>query len=125
VLDSACLTWARKSGPFWRFANWSSIMTTTVLQLDDLLKPIRGPRPGGDDLRLTSDWTKIRGTKPNPYDPADKGIWTPKNSVEVGWPQLFEKTTEAIRDRSKDLQLAIWLAEASTRLHGFAGVRDS
>ena len=30
-----------------------------------------------------------------------------------------------LRDRTKDLQIAIWLTEANMKLHGFAGLRDS
>jgi len=100
-------------------------MPTPAVLKDDLLKPIRIDKPGGDDLRPTIEWIKIRETRPNPYDDGDKGIWTPKNSNETGWPLLLEKTSSALRDKSKDLQLAIWLTEASTRLHGFAGLRDS
>jgi type VI secretion system protein ImpA len=100
-------------------------MPTPSVLKDDLLKPIRVDKPGGDDLRPTVDWIKIRETRPNPYDQGDKGIWTPKGSNDTGWPQLFEKTVSALRDKSKDLQLAIWLTEASTRLYGFAGMRDS
>jgi type VI secretion system ImpA family protein len=66
----------------------------------------------------------IKNARPNPYESADRGIWTKQNS-DTGWPQLYEKATGALKEKSKDLQIAIWLAEASTRLHGFAGLRDS
>src|SRR5688572_3003332 len=100
-------------------------MPTPTILLDDLLTPISPDKPAGEDLRSTGDWSKIRDARPNPYDAADKGIWTPKNSLETGWPQLFEKTAAALKDKSKDLQIAIWLTEAAARLHGFAGLRDS
>src|SRR5262245_42473068 len=100
-------------------------MPTPATLPDDLLSPIRPDKPAGDDLRSTADWTKIRSTRPNPYDGDDKGIWTKQNEADAGWPQLLEKTSAALREKSKDLQLAIWLTEASTRLHGFAGLRDS
>jgi len=100
------------------------MMATPAILPDDLLKPIKPDRPGGEDLRLTPDWIKIRDARPSPFAHIDKGIWTPKNAADTGWPQLFEKTTAAIKEKSKDLQLAIWLTEASTRLHGFAGLRD-
>src|SRR5947209_13804735 len=100
-------------------------MPTPAVLKDDLLKPIRVDKPGGDDLRPTVDWIRIHETRPNTDVDGDKGIWTPKNSNETGCPLLLEKTSSALRDKSKDLQLAIWLTEASTRLHGFAGLRDS
>ena len=88
------------------------MMPTPAILPDDLLKPIKDGKPAGEDLRPTPEWIKIRDARP-------KGIWTLNNSPEAGWPQLFEKTTTALKDKSKDLQLAIWLTEASTRLHGF------
>jgi len=99
-------------------------MPTPATLPDDLLKPIRPDKPGGDDLRATSDWAKIKNARPNPYD-GDQGIWTKQSSTDAGWPQLLELTTGIIRKKSKDLQVAIWLTEASTCLNGFAGLRDS
>ena len=100
-------------------------MPTPATLPDDLLTPIRPEQPAGDDLRSTGDWASIRAAKPNPYDSGDQGIWTKQSSGDTGWPQLLEKTAIAIKEKSKDLQLAIWLAEANTRVHGFAGLRDS
>src|ERR1039458_2422458 len=39
-----------------------------------------------------------------------------------GWAE--ELATAMLRDRSKDLQLALWLTEANIKLHGFPGLRD-
>ena len=33
-------------------------------------------------------------------------------------------TAELLRTRTKDLQLAVWSAEAGARLHGFRGLAD-
>jgi hypothetical protein len=38
---------------------------------------------------------------------------------------LFDVLCECLAHKAKDLRLAMWLTEASVRLHGFAGLRDS
>src|SRR5206468_995807 len=41
------------------------------------------------------------------------------------WPLVIKLTKEALATRSKDLQLAVWLAEAMLRREGFAGFRSA
>ncbi len=100
-------------------------MPTPTTLPDDLLTPIRPERPAGDDLRAAADWISIRNARPSVSSGNDDGIYAKQSPLDAGWPQLFDKASTAIQKKSKDLQLAIWLTEANTRLFAFAGVRDS
>jgi type VI secretion system protein ImpA len=40
------------------------------------------------------------------------------------WRLVVKLASDAIRDKSKDLWIAVWLLEGLVRLHGFAGLRD-
>src|SRR5439155_21715399 len=40
------------------------------------------------------------------------------------WDRVIELGTDLLRRRTKDLQIAAWVTEALTKLHGFAGLRD-
>ena len=89
-----------------------------------VLAPIVGARPAGDDLSASADWVAIRKARPNLYDVEDKQDWEPADPVKSDWFLLKEVTESALCNKSKDLRLALFLAEACVRLHGFAGVRD-
>lgn len=99
-------------------------MPTPRVISDNLLAPISPDRPAGEDLQATQDWVDLKKARPNPYEVADKGIWEPVESSNSGWAVLRELASAALERKSKDLRIAIWLTEASIRLHGFAGLRD-
>ena len=50
-----------------------------------------------------------------------QGVW--KRELKVGdFPQVISLTTTALKERTKDLQIAAWLTEALIRQEGFAGL---
>ena len=56
-------------------------------------------------------------------------IWNPasgrrKSSKTADWRLVEELASACSANRSKDLQLALWLTEAGIKLHGFPGLRD-
>ncbi|MGH7627720.1 MAG: type VI secretion system protein TssA [Gemmatimonadaceae bacterium] len=88
---------------------------------DDLLNPIAGPNPGGADLRYDPLYDKIKEAR-REDDDAPQGEWQHTRKV-ADWPQVIKLTGDAIATKSKDLQLAAWLAEAMLRREGFGGFR--
>ncbi|HEX5408558.1 MAG TPA: type VI secretion system protein TssA [Gemmatimonadaceae bacterium] len=88
---------------------------------DDLLNPIAGPNPGGADLRYDPLYDKIKEAR-REDDDAPQGEWQHARKV-ADWPQVIKLTGDAIATKSKDLQLAAWLAEAMLRREGFGGFR--
>src|SRR5438067_10345848 len=98
-------------------------MPTAQLYTDDLLDPISAEQPAGADLRWTPEWDRIKEAR-RADDGLDPGKWAKRERKTADWRLVQEIAAEMLRERSKDLQLAIWLTEASVKLHGFAGLRD-
>jgi type VI secretion system protein ImpA len=98
-------------------------MPTALLDTDDLLDPISPDQPAGSDQRWTADWDRIKEAR-RADDGLDSGKWAKKERKAADWRLAKELATAMLRERSKDLQLALWLTEANIKLHGFPGLRD-
>ena len=98
-------------------------MATASWVSDDLLDPITAEQPAGVDLRWTSEWDRIKEAR-RADDGLDSGKWAKKDQKASDWPRVRDLVTSALRERSKDLQLALWLTEAEIKLRGFEGLRD-
>ena len=89
-----------------------------VLDLDALLQPIPGANPAGeplaDTLRMELDTNR---REPIPGDDTTSH-W------KADWPKVLRVTTETLTGGGKDIHAAARLVEASTKLHGAAGLRD-
>jgi type VI secretion system protein ImpA len=98
-------------------------MPTEQLLSDDLLDPITAEQPAGADLRWTPEWDRIKEAR-RADDTLDSGKWAKKGRKLSDWTLVKDLVTATLRERSKDLQLALWLTEANIKLHGFPGLRD-
>lgn len=97
-------------------------MTTTSLR-DELLVPIPGANPGGVELRGLPVYDKIKVARTEDEDMPQGGWETARKTAD--WSQVIKLTKEAIATQSKDLQLAVWMAEAMLVREGFAGFRSA
>jgi len=88
---------------------------------DELLAPIPGANPGGVELRYDPLFDKIKEARREDED-IPQGDWQTTRKT-ADWTQVVKLTTDALATKSKDLQLAVWLAEAMLRRDGFAGFR--
>jgi len=98
-------------------------MATRQLYADVLLDPISADQAVGVDLRWTPEWDRITEAR-RADDPLASGKWAQKERKVADWRLTHELATSLLQERSKDLQLAMWLTEASIKLHGFPGLRD-
>lgn len=92
-----------------------------VLDIAALLAPVPGDDPAGTRLPLPirQKLDALRKEfEPHPDDPA-----APPVPKKPDWPTVKRLAEETLKT-SKDLELAIRLTEALTRLAGFAGLRD-
>ena len=90
-----------------------------------VLAPIPGLHPAGEDIRGLNLWVDITKARPKPDGlPPDRG-WQQANQIRTDWPTYRDILEKALRDVSKDLELATFLTEASTRVFGFQGARDA
>ncbi|HTM48381.1 MAG TPA: type VI secretion system protein TssA [Bryobacteraceae bacterium] len=88
----------------------------------DLLNPVPGPNPSGEDLRYNPIYDKIREARRQDDDLA-QGAWQKERKV-ADYPAVMKLTQDALVTKSKDLQLAAWLTEALLFREKFGGLRD-
>jgi type VI secretion system protein ImpA len=98
-------------------------MPTALLYTDDFLEPVSPEQPVGSDLRWTAEWDRIKEAR-RADDDLNSGKWAKKERKIADWRLVEELASGMLRNRSKDLQLALWLTEAGMKLHGFPGLRD-
>ncbi len=98
-------------------------MSSDLLLSDVILDPISTDHPAGVDLRWTPEWDRIKEER-RADDDLDAGKWVKKERKAADWRSVRELTISALKNQTKDLQLALWLTEANMRLYGFPGLRD-
>jgi len=86
----------------------------------DLLNPIPGPNPAGENLRYAPVYDQIREAR-REEEAITEGDWqTP--GKKANWPLVIKLASDALATKSKDLQLAAWLTEALIRTEGYAAL---
>lgn len=96
--------------------------TPPLIEIDDWLAPIPGDDPAGRDLSYEPEYDQIREARRS-EDTSNQGDWKRETKV-ADWESVVVLGEECLREKTKDLQIAAWVAEALTRLHGFPGLRD-
>lgn len=92
------------------------------VNLSLFLEPIPGALPSGESLRYTNIYDKIREARREEDDKLPQGVW--KSEVKkADWDQVDRLCTDALQNRSKDLQIAAWLTEAWLHLEGVGGLK--
>src|SRR3954466_8919825 len=87
---------------------------------EDLLNPIPGANPSGENLKYSPVYDKIKEAR-RQDDDAPQGEWQRERKV-ADFASVLRLGNEAIATRSKDLQLAAWLTEALLNREGFQGL---
>jgi type VI secretion system protein ImpA len=100
----------------------SSAFAGRVIDLDALLAPISGDNPAGENLQYSGLHDEIREARREDED-LEQGEWQHDRKA-ADWPRVVSLATEALATRTKDLQIAAWLAEALVKTQGFIGLRD-
>lgn len=90
-----------------------------LLEFSKLLAPISGDNPCGESLRWDPVWDEISALRKARTDAVSE-----TDDVEADWAKVQEVASGALEQRSKDLMIAGWLAEALVHTNGFAGLRD-
>jgi len=88
----------------------------------DILTPIPGDNPGGENLRYAPIYDKIKEARREEED-VPQGDWAHDRKV-ADWPLTIKLISEALATKSKDLQLAAWLTEALLRKEGISGLKE-
>jgi type VI secretion system protein ImpA len=93
-----------------------------VIDVDALLEPIPGENPAGENLQYSGLHDEIREAR-RAEDALAQGDWQ-REVKSADWDRVIALAGGALKEKTKDLQIAAWLAEALVRTAGFAGLRD-
>lgn len=88
---------------------------------EELLAPIPGADPVGEDLSFSLEYDAIQEARRADDPSLEQGEWITDLKV-ADWAAVERMCAKLLRERSKDLRLAVWWSEAQTRNHGFAGL---
>lgn len=91
--------------------------------IDALLLPISDQEPAGAWLRYEPIYAQIQAARKEDDATLSQGVWKTEPR-RANWREVERLCEEALRTRSKDLQLAAWLTEAWVQSRGFGGLRD-
>jgi type VI secretion system protein ImpA len=97
--------------------------TAPTLDIEGLLAPISSNNPSGKSLRYTATYDAIQEARRADEPDLNQGEW--KRELKVAnWREVNRLSVEALTEKSKDIQLAVWLTESLVKQYGFAGLRD-
>jgi type VI secretion system protein ImpA len=88
--------------------------------VDELLQPIPGANPSGQDLRYDPVYDAIKEAR-REDDNLNQGAWQTERKV-ADLPKAISLCTDTLKKRTKDLQIAAWLTDAQLRKEGFPGL---
>ncbi|TFW33368.1 type VI secretion system protein TssA [Massilia horti] len=94
-----------------------------MLDIDKLLAPVSEASPCGDDLAFSSEIDEIAQARQADDPSLEQGPWV-TSLKEADWKFVVRRSAQLIEQRSKDLQLAVWLAEALAKTEGLRGLAD-
>lgn len=94
-----------------------------MLDIDALLAPIAPDNPCGDDLAFSPEVDEIARARLADDPSLEQGAWVTALK-EADWKLVGKRCTALLQTRSKDLQLAVWLAEACAKTGGMRGLAE-
>jgi type VI secretion system protein ImpA len=95
-----------------------------MFTIEQLLAPVSEQHPCGEDIAFSSEVDAIAKARQADDPSLEQGAWVTALK-EADWNLVASRCAQLIETRSKDLRLAVWLAEASARTAGFRGFGDS
>lgn len=94
-----------------------------MLNIAELLQPVSAERPCGEDLTYSADMDRIAQARLEDDPALDQGVWVTALR-QADWPLVVRQCSALLVTRSKDLRLAVWLAEALAQTEGPRGLGD-
>ena len=92
-----------------------------MIDLDELLNPISEEKPCGEYLKYEQIYDDIQEYRREDDPRLPQGIWQTEIK-RADWPKLINTCVDALKNKTKDLQLVAWLTEALTVTEGFSGL---
>ncbi|GJI99526.1 type VI secretion protein ImpA [Duganella rhizosphaerae] len=94
-----------------------------MFSIAQLLQPISAAQPCGEDVAFSVEVDQIAQARVHDDPTLDQGEWI-SALKEADWPLVASRSAGMIASRSKDMRLAVWLAEALAKTRGLRGLGD-
>lgn len=94
-----------------------------MFSISELLLPISAEQSCGEDLSFSSEVDEIAQARIYDDPTLDQGEWVAALK-EADWDFVASRCAVMIENRSKDLRLAVWLAEALAKTRGLRSLGD-
>ncbi|BBO73291.1 type VI secretion protein [Desulfosarcina widdelii] len=91
-----------------------------MIDIESILAPIEGENPAGENLRYTPTYDEIQEAR-REDDDLDRGEWD-REVKTADWQAVEQLAAEALTEKTKDIQIAVWLLEALIKIDGFQGL---
>ena len=95
-----------------------------MFSIAQLLIPISATHSCGEDISFSSEVDAIAKARLYDDPTLDQGEWVVALK-EADWPFVAARCAKLIEAKSKDLRLAVWLAEAQAKTRSFRGLGDA
>ena len=95
-----------------------------MFKVEQLLNPVSASAPCGEDLAFSPELDVIAQARKADDPSIEQGAWV-TTLKEADWKFVARRCASLIETRSKDLQLAVWLAEASARTGALRSLGDA
>lgn len=95
-----------------------------MFNAESLLAPISPAQPAGADLSFSSDFDAIAQARRFDDPSLEQGEWV-TDLKEADWSFVVARCSALLADQSKDLRIAVWLAEAAAKQHRMQGLGEA
>jgi type VI secretion system protein ImpA len=89
----------------------------------DLLKPINGASPCGEDMSFSTEFDQIAESRREDDPTLNQGEWVTALKV-ADWNGVVHACQQLLSERTKDLRLTMWLTEALMMTRGHEGLHE-
>ncbi len=90
---------------------------------EDLLTPIAGENPSGEDLYYDKVFSQIKEARKEDEEDLPEGDWERSQKKKADHRAVIKLAGEALAKKSKDLRLAGWLVESHLRIEGLSELK--
>ena len=90
------------------------------IDIAEILTPIPGENPAGIDLKYDVIYDEIKNAR-KADDQLDRGDWQ-RDLKTADWQKVTQVSLDALTQKTKDLQIAVWLTEGLIKTTGFSGL---
>ena len=94
-----------------------------MFNLEQLLHPVSAVSPCGADITFSQELDAVARARQHDDPSLDQGEWV-MALKEADWPFVATRCEQLIASHSKDLRVAVWLAEAHAKTRHFRGLGD-